>query len=260
MRPHDHIGWVFAGVDEFAALAVPFLAEGASMGERLMYVAEDPRRDELSELSDVLERGTLEIASIDDVYGPTGVVDAAQQRSTFAEALATAISEGYTGIRVAADNTPLVSDPERLAAWIRWEIVADRFMSENQVTGLCAFDRRRIDVDGLRHLATLHPLSTSETAIPQFRLFADNGSLWVEGEVDSFALEHVWMALEILPAKTDLVVDLAGTALVTRGVMSSLRQLCADGVAVTIRGATESVRQLGQLVGMPDRGLSWVDA
>ena len=41
IRPHDHIGWVFSGTDEFAELARPFLAEGAARGERLMYVPVD---------------------------------------------------------------------------------------------------------------------------------------------------------------------------------------------------------------------------
>jgi hypothetical protein len=39
LRPHDHMGWAFAGSAGFAALARPFLAEGAALGERLMYVA-----------------------------------------------------------------------------------------------------------------------------------------------------------------------------------------------------------------------------
>lgn len=42
MGPHDHIGWIFSGPGEFAALAEPFLAEGAARNEQLMYVAEDP--------------------------------------------------------------------------------------------------------------------------------------------------------------------------------------------------------------------------
>lgn len=50
---------------------------------------------------------------------PAGFVDAPTQRATFADALADAAVEGDSGIRVAADNTPLV-------------------------TGLCAFDGERV--------------------------------------------------------------------------------------------------------------------
>jgi len=103
----------------------------------------------------------LQFVRVAEIYGSSGIGHADTQRATFASALSEALRMGYSGIRVAADNTPLVTDPERLAAWIQWEHVADRFMSENPVTGLCAFDREKVDIGRLRHLATLHPPSPS---------------------------------------------------------------------------------------------------
>jgi hypothetical protein len=38
-----------------------------------------------------------------------------------------------------------------------------------------------VDVNRLRHLCTLHPLSAADRPAPQFRLFADDGNLCVEG-------------------------------------------------------------------------------
>ena len=125
MRPHDHMGWTFAGPAEFAALARPFLAEGAARGERLMYVADNP---DPAAVAGLAGPHVLQVASIAEVYGSSGIVDAPGQRAAFAAALADALAEGYSGLRVAADNTPLVTDEGRLTAWIRWEVVADRFM------------------------------------------------------------------------------------------------------------------------------------
>src|SRR5438105_4978428 len=107
MRPHDHIGWVFDGQAGFDALAGPFLAEGAVRGERLIYVAADPGLAAAARLAGVLGPHDVQVASIAEVYGATGIVDAPGQRATFATALAGALAEGYSGIRVAADNTPL---------------------------------------------------------------------------------------------------------------------------------------------------------
>jgi hypothetical protein len=257
MKPHDHVGWVFSGPGEFAALASPFLAEGASRNECLMYVAEDPDFEVLDGWAKALSPGTLTVASITEVYGESGIVDAQAQRETFAAVLAEALTEGYSGIRVAADNTPLVLDQERLESWIRWEIVADHFMSEHQVTGLCAFDRTRVDVNTIRHLATLHPVSPAASPRPQFRLFTHDGALWLKGEVDSFAVGQARLALENLPPETDVVVDLTNTESVTKDALSALRQLCETGVVVTVRGATEIVRRLGQSVGVPVPNFSW---
>ena len=260
MQPHDHIGWLFSGPGEFAALADPFLAEGAARNERLMYVDEDPDTGAFGAWTKTLPPGALTAATVAEVYGESGIVDAPKQRDTFAQALADALAAGYSGIRVAADNTPLVLDRERIEAWIRWESVADHFMSENPVTGLCAFDKTRIDVTTLSHLATVHPVWPAESDQPPFRLFSNDNALWLEGEVDSFALGQARLALENLLTNTNIVVDLTGTETVTSDALSALRQLCEAGVAVTVRGATEIVRRLAQTAGVPAQNLSWGDA
>lgn len=244
MRPHDHIGWVFAGPDEFAALVQPFLAEGLDRGEKLMCVADDPGSAAMTMLATMAGPGTIEMTSIADVYGASGTVDAARQRATFMAALADARAEGYTGIRVAADNTSLVGDEERLKAWIQWEIVADRFMAENPVTGLCAFDRDKIDVNRLRHLATLHPMSSVTTPVPQFRLFADAGDLCIEGDVDSLAVSQAWLALTVLPPHTPVRVDLATAALRGGSTLAALSDLAGAGVDVTIQGHPAAISGL----------------
>lgn len=236
MRPTDHIGWVFSGPAGFDALARPFLAEGAARGERLMYVSADPDSGTAAWLARVAGPRAVQVTTIADVYGDSGIVDAPSQRATFARALAEALAEGYSGIRVAADNTPLVADSKRLAAWIRWEIVADRFMSENPVTGLCAFDQEQVDVDRLRHLSTLHPLSPVTSPVPQFRLFADSGDLRIEGEIDSSAVSQLRLALDILPPGTGVLVDLATATLRSHKALTALRRLSDADVAVTILG------------------------
>lgn len=244
MKPHDHIGWVFDGARQFDALAVPFLAEGAARGEQLMYVSADPEPGLAGRLGDGLAPGTLQVASIAEVYGASGIVDAAAQRATFAAALTQAKAGGYTGIRVAADNTPLVADEERLAAWLRWEILADRFMSENPVTGLCAFDREKVEVDRLRHLATLHPLSSAGSPAPQYRLFADAGNLRVEGLIDSFTVGQLRLALDVLPPGTGVLIDLAAAAFTSRRPFAGLQRLAEAGVPVTVQGPPDALDEL----------------
>jgi hypothetical protein len=250
LRPHDHVGWVFSGPAEFDALAWRFLAEGAARGERLMYIAADPGPAAAAGLRNALGADAVRVASIAEVYGSSAIVDAAAQHATFAAALADARAEGYSGIRVAADNTPLVADDRRMAAWVRWEIAADRFMSENPVTGLCAFDSGKVDVNRLRHLAMLHPLSPADHPVPQFRLFADDGNLCVEGRVDSFAVTELPVYLDVLPPKTGVLIDLAAAALASRAALARLGRLADTGVTITIRGDAAVLDQLA-VAGLP---------
>ena len=244
LRPHDHVGWVFSGQAEFDALAGPFLAEGADRGERLIYVAADPGPAAEARLRGALGPNAVQVASIAEVYGASGIVDAAAQRATFAAALADAVAEGYSGIRVAADNTPMVTDDQRMAAWVRWEITADRFMSENPVTGLCAFDENKVDVNRLRHLAMLHPLFPADRPVPQFRLFADDGYLCVEGRIDSWAVTELPGYLNILPPKTGVLIDLSAATLASRAALSRLGKLADAGVTVVIRGGDAALDEL----------------
>lgn len=244
MRPHDHIGWVFADEAGFEELACPFLAEGAARGEMLMYVAEAPRPATAARLRDRYGSRVIKIARIADVYGESGIVDPVVQRATFAAVLADALAAGFSGIRVAADNTPLVTDETRLAAWIRWEHVADRFMADNPVTGLCAFDGQRVDVNRLRHLSTLHPLAAAADPEPQFRMYSDDGSLCLEGHVDSFTVAQLPSALEVLPPDTSVLIDLSAATLMSRVSLTWLRRLADQGVPVIIRGERKALDAL----------------
>lgn len=234
MRPSDHIGWAFDGPEEFASVAAPFLREGVDLGERVLLVVEDPAEAAYRDLASAFTADELEVAAIADVYGATGVVDAAHQRATFASSLNLAEEAGYKGIRVAADNSPLVQGPERFAAWMQWELVADRFMSENKVTGLCGFDRRRTNVDTLRHLATVHPLSAAHDPQPQFRLFVGSEGLCLEGDVDASAVELLERALRTVPASTPESVDLRGAQIRGARARAWLERLAASGVALAM--------------------------
>jgi hypothetical protein len=155
--PSGHLGWILSGVPRFESGATTFLAQGAARGERQMFLADNPVVEQWPK--DLVDRGELVIASVTEIYGPDRMVAATSQRETFAAALADALSAGYTGIRVAADNSSLVDTPERLQAWLAWEEVADRFMAENPVTGLCAFDRTRVGSATLSEVMGTHRAS-----------------------------------------------------------------------------------------------------
>jgi hypothetical protein len=256
--PHDHIGWVYSGPAEFPALARDFLAAGAAMGERLMYVAEDPHASRLEGMDHLIDSGVLQVASIAEVYGASGVVHAAHQRAVFLQALAEAQAQGYEAIRVAADNTPLLSDEERFQAWLRWELVADKLMSENPVIGLCAFDRERVAIDRLRNTATLHPLLSSSSPVPQFRLYSDEGWLRAEGDLDTYAVQRIAWALPHLPFDTGVVIDLAVTTFLSSAVMQALYKIAQTGVRITIRGTAAATLPLRQGIRAHHPHLSFV--
>jgi hypothetical protein len=255
MRPHDHIGWVFQGRSEFAALAAPYLAEGAALGERLMYIAEDPRPEDTAHLATIVDRGQLRVASIAETYGPGGIVDPVRQIATFVDELDVAMAAGYTGVRVAADNTSLVSDEKQMKAWIQWEIIADHTVAGRQFTGLCGFNKEKVGSAQLHQIAAVHPLSSASGPVPNYRLFSDGQCMHIEGRVDSSAITQLWLALEALPVRADVVVDLGTTRLMGPGVLAGLTQLCDCGIGVTIRGERAAIAELKESLTQPSSRL-----
>lgn len=168
--PVGHLGWVFTGRAEFEGRAGSFLAEGGARGERLIFIADDPKASLWPK--HLVDRGSLLLLSISELYGTERLV-ATAQRAAYEATVDDAISLGYTGVRVAADCTSLISGSERFEAWLRWEDEADRMVQERPINALCAFDRTRSDAASLRALANLHgarpprlsrPASLSTTA------------------------------------------------------------------------------------------------
>lgn len=128
------------------------------------------------------------------------------------------------------------------------------------MTGLCAFDRHRVEVDQLRHLATLHPLVSASTPTPQFRLYAYDDAVWVSGLLDTFAVGQISHTLLSLPAKTPLVVDLDDVTVASDRVYSSLASLSESGIDVTVQGPETLVSAARRTITEERRNLHFVAA
>jgi hypothetical protein len=239
MGPHDHIGWVFSDLDGFAAIAVPFLAAGAALGQRLMYIGAEPTPAVTSRLASLCPEG-VQTAGVPEVYGPTGAFDPPGLLAFFAAIFVDALNAGYTGLRVAADTTPMVTGNADMSIWYQWEMIVDRFIAENPASALCAFNGDEVDVNRLRHLASVHPLSSASGPVPRFRLFAEQGCLRAEGTIDSFAVSQIPLALDALPPGTPVLIDLARSRL-TSSAIGDLRGLRAAGITVTTAGDPRGV-------------------
>ena len=193
-----------------AAVVVRWLGDGLRIGQRAMYVGEGPTERLIGELADLpealtaLESGALVLQSTEEIYDLSAPIDAAAQLAT-ADALVThAVAEGYHGLRVAADITPLVVDEARRDAHLRWEQIADRYMTTHPLAPVCMYDTRR--VSGIEAIACAHPLRGP--AEPLFGLYA--GGPWravLQGEIDACSSEVFADVLRELPS-TDCVIDL----------------------------------------------------
>ncbi|MEU5692645.1 MEDS domain-containing protein [Actinosynnema sp. NPDC020468] len=192
---HDHVCWPFDTQADFIARAREFLTDGLAAGQEAWYIAEGPVEElttHLSGLEDALTSGALKVVSLNDAYQERAV-EPHVQAAAYAVATEDALAAGYTGLRVAAEATPLVRGDAALDAFCRYEHLVDRYMTAKPFAAMCAYDRRVLTDDEIGHLACLHPASGAGGA--QFRLFATEDGVGLEGEIDLDSRERFPLAL-----------------------------------------------------------------
>lgn len=256
---HGHGAWLYSDEAEFRAGALEFLADGADLDQRMLYVGagtiEKLRGDlaDLPELDLLLGEGSLRIMPLEAVYEVGVGIDPMAQLAMYSAATKTALMDGYSGLRVLAEVTPLVLDPELWRAHTHWEAVADRFMARNPMSALCCFDRRRLPDEILRDLACVHRSSNESPTPAAFRLFAGRDGLSLAGEVDSFSAGDLRRLLAAAaPPEGELVLELDELRFIDHhGVMAIAdvtRELQSTGRAVRFLGAPRSFDRLTELL------------
>ncbi|MEU0542082.1 MEDS domain-containing protein [Nocardia sp. NPDC005978] len=188
MGIHDHACWAFDEPGEFRLRASEFLGEGLRLGCRVWYIASGDAGalagdlESLPGWNEALRTGGAQVVSIEDVYEPGAPVIGDEQVRTYAAATEAAIAAGFSGLRVAADTTPLVRTPAQLAAFVRYEYLADRLMAAQPFSAMCAYDRGAVGAAAVMRLASVHPNTNVHT---QFRIFgATAHAVAIVGEVD----------------------------------------------------------------------------
>lgn len=241
---HDHVGWVFGDPADFGVHAGRFLAAG----ERVIYVAGDgtTQLQGVDGLDAALSSNQAQITSVADMYCAGVPVDAQRQVAAFARATEQAITDGWTGLRVAADVTSLVLTPRQRAAWIRYEHLVDSFMVRNPVAGFCGFHRGALDGAALNQVACLHPLVNPGAS--EFRLYTApraDVSLVLAGEIDLSNRQVFATALRQArpaPVADRLLVDAAPLVFIDHHGVAELAGYAAElGVTAVVYAEPDSV-------------------
>lgn len=252
LEPHDHVVWFGDGAGELYSVATAAFADGARHGEKLMFVAEDPDpmllRD-IDGLERLLATGQLELLAVDSVYGAGDGFSAGAQLAMFERVLADALADGYRGIRVVADNTPLVrGDAESFQRWLAWEHLTDRFQAASMVTGVCFFDRSALSGERQADLAAVHPVRSASIGEPPLSVFSDGDAVSVTGMLDDVSADQFRRILATLPAARPLVVDLSDAEIVDHDALRVLAESATVARPLRVRGDGH-LRELVSLVG-----------
>jgi len=255
---HDHGCWAYTSEAQRAEVVTAWLADGLRIGQRALYVCDCPSGTGLAEVAGLdpeplLDRGALEVVPASEVYDLTAPVDAERQLRTYAAAVERACADGFHGLRVAADITPLVIDPVRRAAHVHWEQVADRYTTSHPMAPLCLVDRRR--VKGIDAVVSAHPLQGPERTV--FALYGSGPQRAVlDGEVDAMADDTFTALLRGLP-HGDAEIDASRLGFVdghaAERLHDEMQARRAVGHELTLVAASPALRRVWSLCGFdPD--------
>jgi len=196
-----HACWGFDHPDEFVDASLEYLTDGLRHGQRLAYIGSEPvaeQRERLDPLGDVgrmVDTGALLLFELSDLYRIGEPVDAEAQIAAYSAAADAALADGYTGLRVAAQATDLVAEPQTWDAHVRWESAADRVLSPKSLSAFCGYQRSSLPSQLLADLAAIHPAANDVAGSVPFHLFGEDGGLALTGEIDFFSSESFDRAL-----------------------------------------------------------------
>lgn len=253
-----HACWAFDQREEFLDAAIDFLADGLHLRQRIAYVGSEPvavQREQLGSLGDVdamVGAGTLQLFELGDLYRVGEPIDIETQLAIYDSATDAALADGYTGLRVAAQVTDLVTAPDTWDAHVRWESTADRVFSGRPLSALCGYRRDAVPERVLADLAAVHPAANEPTESVPFHLFGESGNLVVSGEVDLFSTEAFDRALGFAcSTKEPLTLDLGELEFIDHHGLETLathtHHLAATG-GCTIRNTPPGVNRLCALL------------
>ncbi|RKN59206.1 hypothetical protein D7193_08645 [Micromonospora costi] len=260
--PYGHVCWVHDDPAPFHHAAQAFLTAGLAAGERLWYVAAGPAEPVVARLSavpalrDALARGTAEVVSVGDTYRSDAVVDGPTQVRAYADATEAALADGFRGLRVVAEATPLVRTPAQLDAFARYEHLVDRYMRARPFSAMCGYDRREIGSRAAAELACLHP----ETNAPEasFQLYACDSQgdrAGLAGELDLTAEDLFTTALEradLRPVDGRLVVQAPGLRFIDHRALLRLHDYGRRrNASVVLRSPHATASRLAGLLDLP---------
>jgi hypothetical protein len=229
---HGHVCWTYSEDSELIRAAAEYLADGARLGQRLVYVAPQERLHLAGE-----HRG-VEVLPLSAFYEPGRPSDPDRLLAIYEAAVDEALADGFSGLRVVADVTDLAADPD---CQCRWESVGDNLMAERPLSALCCYDRRRLAPDVLHDLCSVHPVVNEP--VP-FRIYASGTGLRLDGEIDFFSTDALRRLLP-LTAHGQSTLDLSGARFIDHHGARVLRE---SGVALA--GMPDSMRRACELMGL----------
>ena len=242
--PRGHTAVFGAGPASLAATAVEVFGAARASGEALVLMTDDADLRTLDALPDrdhLVASGRLQVVRTADAYPHR---DPARLLAAFDDVLRTALADGWTGIRVVAENTSLLTGGgDAFSDWLAWEHVTAQWQQAHPVVGVCWFDTTALDVEQVVELASVHGEVHGVPGRVPFRLLPAAGVVRLRGDVDATDVARLVRLLAAVPRREgdELVVDLSDAGYVHHTVFTTVAPPGGDVTLTGVRGVHRRV-------------------
>lgn len=259
-----HVGWEYRDHREFLLRAAEYIADGLNLGQRVGYVGQDDpatMRAGLAAAGLGGDAGAVDIKTIAEHFLFRGdVVDAERMTERYATAAVEAVADGYNGLRVAIDVTPVVRTPAQRDAQAALEFLGDRRISTLPIAAMCGYGVTELG-DAAAGLLCLHPVSGPSAA--PFQLYAqpaERNAIALAGNLDAASESLFTTTLQrVLPllSHDTLEIDARELEFVGHRQLCLLDHYCvAHGRKALLRSDRAVVRRLVSLLDFTNVSLS----
>ncbi len=144
---------------------VPFIRFGLEQHEKCLYIVDDRNKKEVIkafrragvELDPYLASNQLEFLTKKETYLQQGYFAPSKMINLLRNAEATALAEGYTGLRVTGEMTWFYSDMPGVDQFIEYEAKLNDFLSDSHTVALCQYNEQRFSPTILMDVIHTHP-------------------------------------------------------------------------------------------------------
>jgi anti-anti-sigma regulatory factor len=231
----DHLCWPFRHQDELVAAARAYVAEGLTQNEQVAYLGEGRHRDLRQQLAgipgvdDYVDRGQLRVVDARTLPTADPPSEPAEELVGLAAMTQESLDAGYAGLRMIADDTVRLRDPQRRAQHVHLEHLIDQFCLDHAFTGLCAYDVTVLGEDVVAEVACVHALARGN--LSPFQLHATpRADVALAGSVDTFSVGHLATALQrigVPAAGEQVLIDASALEFIDHRALLRLDQYAA---------------------------------
>ena len=166
LGPHDHFCSIYENPEEHYAVAIPFMRMGLDRGEKCIYIADDGTLGDVRKAMQLgginvdraTESNAFVLATKEQAYLKHGSFDPDWMFSFWKEATDSAMSEGFSALRVTGETEWVVRGGRGLERWMEYESRLTHALSENNCSALCQYNRPCFPPEVILDVIRTHPV------------------------------------------------------------------------------------------------------